>query len=490
MRKYKHGMETTRAKTPGLNPAAGKSIIQVVIGTAPINTLDNPMEAVNKPVLIEDSEDADYKIGYTKEIERYTAIHSVYASFSKQSVSPIIVINVLNPEDINHVEVVAGKEYPVIKRVITVKDTGILRDKVVVSDSDTEYQEDVDYVTSFNDDGYLVIGVTKDGALNGKASAIVSYTKLNPEGVTKEDIIGGVDEDYIKTGVELIDDVYPSTKAVPTLVVAPVYSKYPEVAAALEAKVQKIYSMFNGVAFVDMDTSSAGASNFTKASGWKEDNIPASRWVIPFYPMVKVDGMVLSFSAFAAAAYQRVTTDNKNIPSESIDNTELGIDGICTEDGAEVIMTQEDVNDYLNAYGIVGALKLPEWKAWGNNTAAYPSSEDPVDRWIKSVFMLNYMENKFKSDFLSKIGRSANYKLIESIVNEFNMTLNSLVPDYLAGGEIVFSRKDNPIEKLRIGRLKFKTRYADYAPAEYIQNEFAYDINMLENALLGGEVDE
>ena len=101
--------------------------------------------------------------------------------------------------------------------------------------------------------------------------------------------------------------------------------------------------------------------------------------------------------------------------------------------------------------------------------------------------MLDYLENKFKSDYLSKISRNASYKLIESIVSEFNMSLNSLVPDYMAGGEIVFDRKLNPITNVMAGHLKFQTRYADYVPAEYVENEFSYDVDILKNSLEGGE---
>ena len=98
--------------------------------------------------------------------------------------------------------------------------------------------------------------------------------------------------------------------------------------------------------------------------------------------------------------------------------------------------------------------------------------------------MLNYLENKFKTDYLSKVDRSAKPKFIRGIVNEFNAGMNALVADgHLAGGEIVFSQKENPIESLLNGHIVFHTRYADFIPAEYIENVFEYDINMLEAAL-------
>lgn len=200
--------------------------------------------------------------------------------------------------------------------------------------------------------------------------------------------------------------------------------------------------------------------------------------------MVKKDGNVLAFSSFAAALAQAVATANGDIP-DGIDNRELLIDGICAEDGTPVKVTQGDANSYLNANGVITAIRLPEWKAWGNNTAMYPASKDPTKRWSKCVMMLNYLQNRFKTNYLSKVGRSATVKFIKSIVDEYNASLNALVPDYLAGGEIVFDTAKNPKASMLDGHYLFTTRYADYIPAEYIENDFTYDAQILSDAMEG-----
>ena len=101
--------------------------------------------------------------------------------------------------------------------------------------------------------------------------------------------------------------------------------------------------------------------------------------------------------------------------------------------------------------------------------------------------MLNYLENRFKIECFSNIGRNATQKKIQSIVDSFNMTLNSLTPDHIAGGMIIFDKKKNPISKIIDGKVKFSTRFATYSPMEYIENEFEYDASILEAALSGGE---
>lgn len=486
MSKYKHGMATSRKATKGLKTIASNSIVQLVIGTAPVNTLENPYDAVNKPIVLEEKEEVEDYIGVTASVEKYTIMHAVHASFNKHAVAPLIVINVLNPANPAHTEAVADKVYPVKKFTAKIMEEGILLDKLVVSDGTDEYQVDIDYVASFDSNGYLVISIADDGAAKDADTIHVSYTRINPENVTEDDIIGGVTKNGVRSGVEVFDMVYPETEYIPTLVTAPYYSKYPAVAAALEAKVQKIYSTFNAKAILDIDCSEEGADRVNKLADVREKTVPYSRWCDACWPMVKSDGMILAFSAFASALTQAVSEENADIPSESISNHDLKIDGICTENGEAVLMTQDDVNDYLNAIGVVGALKLPTWKAWGNNSTAYPKSKDPIDRWSNGVAMLNYLENRFKSDFLPRLDKNINYKMIQGIVNDFNASMNALVPDYLAGGEIVFDKKKNPLNKIMDGKMRFSTRYAAYNPAEYIENEFEYDITMLETALEGG----
>lgn len=484
--RYKHSVKTNRKKTKSIQPDACASIIQFVIGTAPVNTLDNPGEAVNKPIILEEKGDVEAYLGFTDEIEKYTIMHSVYASFDKHAVSPIIVVNVLDPSNPAHAEVVAGEEYQVQKRMVTIEDTGVLLNKVVVSDGSTEYQKDTDYVISFNSKGYPVIALTDDGALNEASKINVAYTKLNPDGVGADDIIGGIDKEGIRSGIEVINDVYPETGLVPTIVLAPVFSSDPAVATVLEAKVQNIYGMYNGKAVLDVDCTENGADTLQKINDVRENKVPYSRWCDACWPMVKSDGMVLAFSSFAAALMQSVAINNSDVPSNSIDNYDLLIDGICTADGKIVRITQDDANDYLNAVGLYTSIRIPTWKAWGNNSTAYPKSTDPIDRWSSSVAMLNYLENRFKTECFPNIGRNATQNKIQSIVDSFNMTLNSLTPDHIAGGMIIFDKKKNPISKIIDGKVKFSTKFATYSPMEYIENEFEYDSSILESALSGG----
>ena len=488
MSEYKHGIYTSRKGVAVPVPSECTTNVTVVIGTAPVNTAADPVAAVNVPIKLESQTDADEYIGFTEEYGKYTIPHATYAAFYKFAVTPIVVINVLDPENTRHVEAVAEKTVQLTAGEGVIDDTGILLDKLVLSDGSTTYEEDKDYVASFTEDGRVLIAVTSDGKMSSADSVMAAYTKLKPEGVTPEDIIGGISEDgSTRTGMELLDEIYIRYNIVPGQIIAPGFSKNSAVSAALEAKAQLIAGLTNAIAFIDLDSSSTGASSYTMVQEQKEKACIPSRWNVPVWPMVKVNGIPMWYSAFAACLIQSRTVANGNIPSEGPDNYELPIDGICLEDGTDVYMTQANVNDYINAYGVASAIKLPTWRFWGGNTAAYPASNDPINRWIKCVLMLNYLENKFKTEYMDSVGRSGDYKLVNSIVNEFNTFLNSLTPDHLAGAKILFDKKENPIENILLGHYKFRTQYADYTPMECIENEFNYDASILESALEGGE---
>ncbi len=147
----------------------------------------------------------------------------------------------------------------------------------------------------------------------------------------------------------------------------------------------------------------------------------------------------------------------------------------------------DEANDYLNANGVISAVNVDGFLAWGNNTSVYPVSTDVVDRWVTSVMMFDYIENNFKRSFFSKISNKTNYRQIEDVVLSENLTLNGLKGhDDIAGGEISFSREENPITQIIGGTIKFHERLATYPPIEDIQNEFEFDPTILEAALAGG----
>ena len=482
---YLHNIATSRSTELDVEAQMGTSGVQAVVGTAPVNLLDNPADAVNVPLLVTSKADFKKQLGWGAEIEKYTLEQSAYASFSMFHVAPIVFINVLDPSKAEHKTAVTATPYIIANGFTAIKAEGVIAESVTVTYEDggetKTAAKDTDYVTSFDSDGYCVITATPDGALASLSNVNIAYAKLNPDGVTASDIIGGISASGARSGIELIDEVYSRFGVVADTLLAPGYSSNPQVAAALEAKAELAGDLINGRALVDVESTTT--TNIADVAATKGRLGANSRWVDAYWPKASKNGYRLWMSAVAGAAWQNSAIEHNNVPSEGIDNTSLPIDGIVLADGTELHLTQTQVNDYLNAKGIYSCIYLGGWKMWGNNTTGYPDDTDPNDRFSKCVAIGNYLENRFKTEYLSTIGRTTSAKLIQSVVSDFNAALNALVPDVLAGAKVAFLKDDNPMSEMLEGRFRFKTYYADGTPIEWLYNEFVWDSSILQESL-------
>lgn len=482
MKNYKHGISTRRDADISAD-ALQSARVQVAIGTAPVNLLDDPAGAVNVPILVKNRGEVKTAVGVCGDYNNYTLMQTMLAS-AKVGIAPVVMINVLDPGKPEHVTAVAGEEYTLTKGSVTVPVSGILLASLVVSSGDKEGRADVDYVAAFNEGGYVSLAVTADGAFSAVSKLTIAYTKLNPDGVRIEDIIGGVTETGVRTGIELVDEIYSRFRMIPEIISAPGFSAAPAVAAALEAKAELAGDLTNAIAVVDIESETTTRIESVKDA--KEALGCVTRWTVLCWPKVLIEGHAIYASAVVAAMLQFIATANGGVPA-SPDNRETPIDGIVVGDGTEIHLTKTQVNNHLNAYGVLSFAYMGGWKCWGNNTAAYPEKQEPNERFIKCVMVGNYLENRFKTDYLSVIGAEGRVKTIESVVSNFNADLNALTPDFLAGAEVIFNKSENPVENVLEGRYIFHTKYADWTPVEAVENVFTWDSKILERAFEGGE---
>lgn len=483
MTDYKHGISTSRDSDISVD-ALQAARVQVAVGVAPVNLLDDPSSAVNVPILVGGRNEVKQYLGACTDYENYTLMQTTLASLQKVGIAPIVMINVLDPRKPGHVTAVAGKEYELTKGSTTVSVPGILMASLVVSSSGAEGMANVDYVAAFDAEGYVTIAVTEDGQFKDATKLTVAYTMLNPGGVTIEDVIGGVTEKGVRTGIELIDEIYSRFNLIPEIISAPKYSSHPAVAAALEAKAELAGDLTNAIAVVDIESKTI--VNVEDVKEAKDKLGCFTRWTVLCWPKVIMAGYEIYASAVVAAMLQYITAINGGVPT-SPDNKEVPIEGVVIEGGTEMHLTKKQVNNYLNAYGILSFAYLGGWKCWGNNTAAYPVKKEPNNRFIKCVMIGNYLENRFKTEYLSIIGADGSYKAIDSVVSNFNTDLNALTPDYLASAEVIFNKSENPNSQIIEGHYTFHTRYADWTPIEAVDNTFTWDSKILEEAFEGGE---
>lgn len=484
MAEYKHGIETTRGSN--VEESIEKaSVAQVVIGTAPINLLDDPSSAVNKPIIIEKKADMIAKMGTCTDYENYTLMQT-YLAACKFGSFPIVMINVLDPSNSKHTTAVAEEEFKLEKGSTKIEVPGILLDTIVVKDGATTGTRGTDYEVAFDADGFVDVAVSEDGAFASKGSIKVAYAKLNPEGVEDKDIIGGTNENGVRSGIDLTDEVYPMHNIVPMFIGAPKYSAHPAVAAVLEAKAESVGDVVASQAFCDL----TGAKKPEDVKAAKDKLGVFARHTVVCWPTYTImAGNKIYASCEKMALMQYEMTKNNNVP-KAIDNVNAMIDGVALEDGTEKLYTQKQMNDFVVAYGVSTFLYMNGWKSWGDTTAAYPDKTAPNDRSIKSVAIANWMENTFKTEYSTEIGKDLSPANIKSIVNNFNFRLAGLTPRYLAGGMIVFSENENPEDQIIEGNIVFRTSYADYPTLKHIENCFTWAKNYISKMITeiaGGE---
>ena len=481
---YKHGIKINENPTETVKPKEGTSGIAVVIGTSPINLLDDPEKAVNRPIAVRSYEEAVKKMGYSEDYEKYTISQSIYASFKQFSVAPIVLINVLDTA--RHKEAVTEQEVKVENRQATLKKSGMLMKALVVKREDAELKSGTDYIATFDEDGFVVISLLESGSAGAATTLKVSGDRIAPEKVTAQDIIGGYDAVTGKeTGMACIRQVFPSTGLVPGLLIAPGWSKDANVGAALISKCKEINGLFRAFAVIDIST--AKSTKYEDVAKEKETCGFDSEDAAVLWPMIAVGERKFAYSALYAAKLAANDMANDDVVAISASNQDIGATAAVLEDGTEVTLDEMQANE-LNAIGVVTVNNFAgKIYTWGNNTSAYPRVTDVKDRRIGCRRFFSWWGNRFILDYHEHIDSPATVKKIEALVDMENIKGNSLAAQgKCAGASISFDASQTETQDLIEGNIEFTQKLAPYTPMEYISNTLEFDTSMLEAEFKGG----
>lgn len=483
---YNHGITILENPTSIEQPVETLTAVQVVFGTAPINLVPDSKAKVNKPILLRTLDEAKQHFGYSNDFKKFTLCEAMYVNFEVLKVSPIVFINILDPEV--HKKEVKDASVSIINKMGVINEEGILLESLVVKDTagTTTFVKNIDYIAGFNDDGKIVISLLKnnDPAIN---SLKVTYNKLDPAMVTEVELIGGYDaSDNSFSGLELTKTIFPTLNVVPNILLAPGYSHIPEVAAVLVAKSYQINGCFNASNVLDL----IGKTK-EEALAFKEDNYYVDKSSIPCWPKSEIGGKVLNYSTVVAAAYARRNAEDEGISYRSASNMKVPISRMVNDVGQEVFLDQVEAN-VLNAKGVVTAINMRGWRIWGNNTAMFdadiPLIADPKDRFIPVRRMFDWWGNSFILNFFDSLDGPISYRLIESIVDSENIRSNGFqARGVIAGAKIEFRAQDNPINDILGGKIKFIQKVGFFTPAEEIVNVLEFDPTIVMANLTGGE---
>lgn len=462
---YNHGVKVSEVPTSILPPVRTSAGITFVVGTAPVFMTD--INNVNKPVLCYTREEAVAAFGYVEPVNgkyEYSLCEVMDTHFKYKQVAPVIFVNVLKFTKGDEETVGAdGKSSVTIDGVVSVS-----------SVTNAETSDPMEWYVSLEGNTTVVTFENPD-----LKQVDIVYYPITPATTTKTEIIGGVDTDGNKSGLELVNECFPRFRLVPGIIIAPGFSGDSAVAAVIAAKAAKINEHFSCIGIVDIPTDTV--KQYSKAAEWKNTNNVTDESLVCCWPKLSLGGVQFHQSAQLAALMAEVDAANDDVPYVSPSNKSYAMDSAVLEDGTEVWLSP-DTAAYLNSQGIVTALNFMDgWKCWGNRTAKYPGGTDVKDTFIPIRRMFSWIGNTLIQTYWQKVDAPLNRRQIDTIVDSANMWLNGLTArEYILGGRVEFLETENPTTDLMDGIARFHVYITPPSPNREIDFILEYDPKYVE----------
>ena len=293
---FYHGIQVQEKQTRVVAPVQVDSAVQVVVGLAPINMGSAADPLV--PQVAYSYEEAVAKMGMSDNHLSYTICESIKLSFATYNVAPLVMINVLDPT--KHKQSKTTVSVSMLEGRAELPEEGVLLPSVQLTQSEQALKEGTDYTISFTGSGKALIERIEGGKITEQTATLkATYNVLDPESVTEDDIVAGVQK---------IREVYPRFGIVPGTLIVPGFSGKPKVYNAMTAKTQNLNGAFRYHCLVDLDTETV--TSYDKAAAEKNKNGFTHENSSLFYPMVRVGDEIYHFSAIAGALI--ADTDYKN----------------------------------------------------------------------------------------------------------------------------------------------------------------------------------
>ena len=280
------------------------------------------------------------------------------------------------------------------------------------------------------------------------------------------------------TGLELIEEVFPKYRMVPSIICIPKFSTINSVVAVMKAKTQNINGLWRAIALADIPTDTVQV--YTDVPAYKQDNNLVDENLVVCWPKVGLDGQQYHLSTQLMGLCQQVGAERNDLPYKSPSNENIQCDSLILSDGTELRLTPTQAN-YLNSQGIYTALNfINGFVGFGDRTAIFPGSTDVREVFIAVRRMFNFLNNELILTYWQKIDDPLNKNLIESCLDSVNLYLNGLAAvGALIAGRVELHDDENPTTDLLSGILKFHLYATIPVPAEQIQFILEYDTTAL-----------
>lgn len=472
MSEYRHGAYADQEDSLDFTSPSGVGTVPVYIGRAPVHQLGDYAGKTNVPILITSWQDGRRKIGYSDLWKDFDLCEAVYAHFcnSVNGVGPVVVINVLNPDDKKN-EKKQSETVKFIKRTALIHSALVILSTITIEGKEL----DTDFSAEYADDGLSVILKDLKGGLD---SVSVSFYETDPSGVTDAELIAG-----INAGVPR---VYYDLSVVPTILCAPGWSQKPAVLAALIAMQNKINGHWYAWINADMDAAAVKTVDAAIAAKEAYENVTGAAALL--WPMARKGGHIFHASTLETVTMQWVDYQNNNVPYETPSNKQIDIDSLCLANGSAIRFDQTEANR-LNANGI-DTMTFWEgvWRMWGPHTMKYTegTNVNARDVFDCNVRMMRFVENTFQRRYGVEVDKPMTRGRKDSILNDFQAWLDSLIQDgALLLGAVSFQESNNPIGDLVEGNFVFSTEFTNPVPGKSISNIVRWTSAGL-NSLFGG----
>ena len=468
---YEHGVRVTEKPTTMPSDVVISAGVQFIVGTAAVNQAAEV--CLNTPLLINNMQEAKEKLGYNLDMS-YTANQVIYSNLEVHRIAPFVFVNILDPR--KHKKVFSEQIYDVIDKQVIIERTGIINDAELVikkMPEDTVLNQYTDFLLSFDDNGYLIIDLV--GTAVTARQLKVKGNILDVSKVEQVDVIGSYDsETGVRTGLECIEEVYPKYNIIPSLILIPGYSQEANVAMAMTNKCEGLNGVFRAECLIDLDT--AKIHNVTDVEKLKKAMALNNPHQFLLYPMVKRDDKVLYYSALMGALMSAMARDNGGTPEDYVSNKALKATALCDEAGREINLDTRNANQ-INGYGVITAIRSDgKIVAWGVETAAYPNTKDPKDRFTGIRRMFTFIDNIFITSSNKYTDSKMSKVAADNLITNFNIFGNSLVANgKVAGLSVERLAEDNQVSSILEGINKVRIHLAAYPPMRFIDGVIEYD---------------
>ncbi len=476
MTDFFHGVETRRIDN---SPVPVNVVATAIIGlvcTAPVHLLDADNQSVNTPRLITSLRNVAEFCG--PDAPGFTgpqAFRGIYA----QAAQIVIMVNVFDPA--SHKQSVNAEAVTLDGDAMQLANAQVISAVVKNQTGDTTYVAGTDYTL---DKATGTITRLTSGAIAANSTLAVDYDYADMSLITSSDIIGGVDANGKRTGLQALKDVEALYGFTPKIIIAPGYCTLPTVATAMVASAES----FDAEAFIDapLGTSFQAALTGRGPAGTINFNISSDNAVLT-WPHVRVDdgkGGTMLEGMSARLAGVRARVDREEGYHVSISNQVLpGVVGL----EVPVYANRRDPNseaNLLNAAGILTALNAhgTGFRTFGNRSSSFPNSSAATtfEAINRTFAIIDESIERIASDFQDKPITAA---LIDALVVSVNAFLDRQIArgSLLPGSVAFFEASNNPATELANGHLTINRRYMAPTPAERITHEAQIDIRLYDN---------